>query len=203
MEDRQNCAAVILSGGKNSRMGGQNKAFLSLGKTRFLDQIMGTVYKNFDEIIISTRQPELYENYRAKTAVDIFKVNSPLAGIHAALSFMKSEYAFITTCDTPLIKRAVIDILVNAITPETDVVVPYSGTYFQPLCAVYSKKCTPFIEEMLEKKQVKVDRLFARVQVKKIEYEKFETVDPHLDSFFNINTPQDLAHLQKKSLSNI
>ena len=208
MTKKPNCTAVILSGGINSRMDGQNKAFLLLGNKMFLNLFCDTLSRAFNEIIIATREPGLYEKYNLKTAVDIFNIRSPLAGIHAALSCMENEYAFVTTCDTPLLKKEIIHILVDAVIPGIDVVVPFSGTYFQPLCAVYSKRCIPLIEKMLVQNKVKVDLLFDRVRVKKIDYKEFEAVDPHLDSFFNINTPDDLAaaeniychHLRKRPL---
>jgi molybdopterin-guanine dinucleotide biosynthesis protein A len=196
MNTRAPYTAVILSGGKNSRMGGHNKAFLTLGGERFMDLILDTLSPLFNEIIISTREPELYREWHLKTATDIFDIRTPLAGIHAALSGMTNDYAFVTTCDTPLIKKEAVKILADTITPDTDVIVPFSGTYFQPLCAVYSKRCLPFIEKMLVQKKVKVDLLFDNVKVKKIDYTAFEAVDPHLDSFFNINTPDEMAEAQ-------
>jgi len=111
---------------------------------------------------------------------------------------MKHDYAFVTTCDTPLIKKEIIEILLNAVTQKTDVVVPCSGTYYQPLCAVYSKRCIPLIETMLRNGQVKVDRLFDEVNVKRIDYQKLEAVDLHLDSFFNVNTPEDMAEARDR-----
>lgn len=69
---------------------------------------------------------------------------------------------------------------------------PASETYFQPLCALYSRRCAAVAEELLAQGEVKVDRLYARVRVKPIDYCHFEAVDPQLVSFFNVNTPADL-----------
>lgn len=189
----ENCSAVILSGGKNTRMGGQNKAFLPLGKGRFLDRIVDTLSPLFDDIIIATRQPDLYHEWHLPTAVDVFDIRSPLAGIHAGLIQAKNDFAFITSCDIPLLKRETVQVLTRAIEPGISVVVPASGTYLQPLCAIYAKRCSSIIEELLDKNEVKVDRLFDRLRVRHIDYSQFEAVDPNLDSFFNINTPADLA----------
>ncbi|MCF8078095.1 MAG: hypothetical protein K9K88_02325 [Desulfobacterales bacterium] len=73
-----------------------------------------------------------------------------------------------------------------------DIVVPFSGTYYQPLCAVYSKRCIPLIEAQLERGDRKVDRLFERVAVKPVSYRRLRSVDPALRSFFNVNTPEEL-----------
>ena len=197
MTNVPNCAGVVLSGGQNTRMDGKNKSFLRLGKTRFLDLIIDPLSSLFDEIIIVTRQPELYHEWHVTTVTDIFDIRSPLAGIHAGLTRMKSDYAFVTSCDVPLLKKQIIQILVNAIAPRTDVVVPASGTFFQPLCAVYSKRCGPLIEKMLQQGEVKVDRLFDRVNVTPIDYAQLKAVDPDLNSFFNVNTKEDLDQAQR------
>jgi molybdopterin-guanine dinucleotide biosynthesis protein A len=82
--------------------------------------------------------------------------------------------------------------LVNKIDNLSDIVVPASGTYFQPLCAVYSKRTIPYIEGSLSKGDIKTDRIYEKLRVKKVPYISLQTVDPELESFFNVNTPEDL-----------
>lgn len=123
---------------------------------------------------------------------DRLNIRSPLTGIHAGLLSMPGDYALVTSCDTPLLKREVVARLLAELEPGVDVVVPASGTYFQPLCALYARRCAPVIEEILDEGEVKVDRLFARVRVKPVDYRHFKAVDPELISFFNVNSPADL-----------
>ncbi len=186
------CDAIILAGGLNTRMGGRNKAFLRLGNRSFLERIVDTLSCCTDTQILSTREPEVYKKWDLEIVSDRFEFRSPLAGIHAGLVHMRAEYAFCTGCDAPLLKREVVQLLVDAIEPGVDVVVPFSGTYYQPLCAIYSKRCVPIIEEQLIKGDLKTDRLFDRVVLHTIPYETLQTVDPDLMSFFNVNTLQDL-----------
>ncbi|MGD2272084.1 MAG: molybdenum cofactor guanylyltransferase [Desulfobacterales bacterium] len=185
------CAGIILSGGLNIRMNRRNKAFLQLGDHRFLDRIVVPLRAIFSEIILVTKNVGFYEGWDLKIVKDIFDVHSPLTGIHAGLANTDSDYVFTIGCDTPFLKRAVIELLISAIEPGVDIIVPASGSYFQPLCAVYSQKCKAIIEKQLRAGDIKVDRFFDKVIVKKIPYEKFKTVDPDLLSFFNVNTPED------------
>ena len=53
-------SAVILSGGKNSRMGYETKAFLKLKDKKFIDIIMEAL-KDYDDIIVSCNNLEDYE----------------------------------------------------------------------------------------------------------------------------------------------
>ena len=186
------CSAAILTGGLNTRMQGRNKAFMQLGGRRFLARVLDTVSACLDDCLIVTRQTGLYREWPVKIVADRLAVRSPLAGIHAGLLSMRSEFALVTSCDTPFLKKAVVKRLLAALEPDVDVIVPASGTFFQPLCALYSRRCAPVIEEILGLGEVKVDRLYARVRVKRVAYRHFEAVDPELLSFFNVNTPGDL-----------
>jgi len=191
------CSAIILTGGLNRRMQGRNKAFLRLGARRFLDRILDALNPLFDSCLIVTREPALYREWAAETIMDIFTVRSSLTGIHAGLASMSSEFAFITSCDAPFLKKAVVKLLIDELDPESDVIVPASGTFFQPLCAIYSKRCAQVIEELLSHGEMKVDRLYERVRLKRVAYRYFEAVDPELHSFFNVNTPADLETAHK------
>jgi len=186
------CTAVILAGGLNRRMQGRNKAFIRLGGRRFLTRIIETVRASLDDCLIVTRQTDLYREWPAKIVADRLTVRSPLTGIHAGLLSMPGDYGLVTSCDTPLLQATVVERLLAELEPGADVIVPASGTYFQPLCALYSRRCAPVIEEILTQGEVKVDHLFARVRVKSVDYRHFEAVDPELASFFNVNTPADL-----------
>ncbi len=192
------CAGIVLSGGKNSRMKGDNKAFLRIGSVSSLDRILEVLRCSFEEVLLVTKEPDLYRPERVKVVGDILNVQSPLSGIHAGLSQMRSEFAFVAACDAPFLKKEVVEMLVDEISSGADVIVPFSQTYFQPLCAVYSKRCLQPIEEQLLRNDLKVDRLFGRISLKKIPYERLMSVDPDLVSFFNVNTSEDLKTARKK-----
>ena len=197
MGTRVSCAGVLLAGGRNTRMGGRNKAFLDLGGRSFLDRILVGLAGSFTERLIVTRQPALYTGVNARVIEDIFEVRSPLTGIHAALVEMDSEFAFVTSCDTPLLSMDIIRLVKEEIEPDADVIAPSDGTYYQPMCAVYSRRCIPQIEDMLARREKKVDVLYPQVRLKTVPYERLRAVDPELHSFFNVNTPADLETAQR------
>ena len=60
---------VILTGGQNIRMQGRIKAFLEFGGITFLDRIFTVLSALFSEIILVTKDPELYESWRDRTRV--------------------------------------------------------------------------------------------------------------------------------------
>ena len=191
------CTGIILSGGLNSRMGGRNKALLELGGRSFLSRIVTALEKCFDQLLLVTRQPQCYLDYPVQVVEDIFTLRTPLSGIHAGLLSMDTDYGFCISCDTPLLKTELVQILISEIDINFDIVVPSSGSYFQPLCTVYSKRCVPIIEDQLQRGYIKTDGIYDRLRVKKIPYHRLQKGDPQLASFFNVNTPEDLLTAEK------
>ena len=56
------CCAIILAGGLNTRMRGHNKAFLKIDGQTILDRLLLRLKSAFSEILLVTRQPELYSS---------------------------------------------------------------------------------------------------------------------------------------------
>lgn len=187
------CAGIILAGGRNTRMEGLPKGQLRIAGKSFLDRIAAAVGTCTGELILVTREPAVYHDWPYRIVEDVFKVHSPLSGIHAGLLHMDAEVAFVSSCDTPFLHPAVVRMLMDQADDTSEIVVPTSGTYFQPLCAVYTKACMRLIERQLSRGDPKVDHLFDEARVKSIAYEQLQSVDPQLNSFFNVNTPSDMA----------
>lgn len=183
------CSAVILAGGLNSRMQGRNKAFLEIGGRTILDRLLESLWAVFPEVFLVTRQPEQYAGYPCKVVEDIFPQRSSLTGIHAGLAGIRTGFGFMVPCDTPFLQTDLIGLMLKEVEPEMDVLVPYCDGHYQPLCAVYSKRCLRAIEEQLNKGDFKIINFFDRMNVKIVTLEKLKTADPGLLSFLNVNTP--------------
>jgi molybdopterin-guanine dinucleotide biosynthesis protein A len=196
-------AGIILSGGLNTRMEGRNKAFLTIDGQTFLERIVETLSACCDEILLVTREPERYAGRNLRVVTDILTARSALTGIHAGLVHMQADFGLCVGCDTPLIKKRVLRMLMQSADRETDIVVPTSGTYFQPLCAAYAKGCASVIEDQLERGDFKIAHLFAQMRVKNVPYAQFRAVDDKLVSFFNINTEDDLKRAQTGDIPDI
>jgi len=185
-------AGIILSGGLNTRMEGRNKAFLTIDGQTFLDRIVEALSACCEELLLVTREPERYADRDLRVVTDLLTARSALTGIHAGLVQMQADCGLCVGCDTPLIKKGVLRLLMESADSDTDIVVPTSGTYFQPLCAAYSKRCARVIEDQLQGGDFKIAHLFDKMKVKKVPYAQFRAVDGKLESFFNINTEDDL-----------
>jgi len=186
-----------LAGGKNSRFSGKNKALVRIGEKRILDRIYEVFSILFDKIILVTNDPLQYMEWDFDIVTDIFPIRSSLTGIHTGLFYLTTPYAFFVACDIPFIKKELIEILLDSVEPSIDIVIPETSKGVEPLCSVYSKRCFKPIEEQLEKKSLKIQRVFQKVRVKKISEDILRTIDPDLVSLSNINTPDDLARAKQ------
>jgi molybdopterin-guanine dinucleotide biosynthesis protein A len=182
---------VILAGGLNTRMAGRNKAFLEVGGQTILERLLKSLQTCFDEVVLVTRQPELYSRYPVRIVEDIYSYRSSLTGIHAGLVNAKAQYTFVVPCDTPFLRPALVGLLLEQIEPSLDIIVPYFDNHFQPLCSIYSKRCLPAIESQLDREDYKIINIFHRMRTKKVLARKLKQVDPQMLSFYNVNTPAD------------
>ena len=186
--------ALILMGGKNSRMNGNVKGLLKIKNSTFLEKIQETL-NDFSSIYLSINdkfskeQKQNFENMGFKIIEDIYKEIGPLGGIYSSLLNCKEEYLFITACDMPFITKNSIEVLCNIVDKNTDGVVFYDkNNKLYPLGAIYSKNVLPIIEEMIEKKYYKLSYLIEKSNFVKINIEK---TDIPLKVLSNINTLQE------------
>ena len=190
------CTGVILAGGLNKRFDGQNKAFIHIGGKRIVDRLLDVYGRLFDQIVLVTNDPAAYMDVDALIVTDHYSVRSSLNGLHAGLFAAAHEHAFFAACDTPFIKGALIQLLMDTVTRKVDIVIPSTAAGYEPMFAVYKKTCLPAMAWQLERDQLKIQGLFRRLRVKTVDEADLRKVDPELVSFFNVNTPADLVRAE-------
>ena len=85
-----------------------------------------------------------------------------------------------------------------ALSDRADVVVPFHGGHYEPLHAVYDRRtCIPAIEASLKVGEQRPVRFLSQLRILKIEESTIAQLDPSGLSFFNINTPQELAQAEQ------
>ena len=191
------CTGVILSGGLATRYDGIEKGLLKVAGIRILDRIYRIYSELFEEIILVTNNPEKFLEWDLLIVRDLFPIRSSLTGIHAGLFFMSNPFAFISACDTPFLKKEIIETVIGNIETHIDIIMPETASGFEPLCAAYSKRCLTPAQQHLEQNKLKIIKAFRKCRMKTISEKVLREKDPDLQSFFNINNPEDLQRAEE------
>ncbi len=191
------CTGVILAGGKNSRLPGGKKAFRKVGDQMILEIIYELFSSLFKEVIIVVNEPKEFAGWDMTLVTDIIPSKCALAGLHAGLFYATNPHVYVTACDTPFVKRSVVEYIVGSIKPGYDVTIPRTDDGLEPLYAAYSKECIPLIEKNLENGIYMIKKFFRKKKVLEIPVDKLKLLDPEMQFIFNVNTPKDLEKAKK------
>jgi molybdopterin-guanine dinucleotide biosynthesis protein A len=147
----------------------------------------------FPETLLVTKTPLAFLEADSTIVTDLFAGSSALTGIHAALFYAETPYVFITACDAPFIRQELIALMLDEISTGIDIVIPETAKGVEPLFAVYSLRCLEPVTRQLQRGEFRIRNFFRKMRVKPVGEKKLRRVDTHLLSFYNINTPQELA----------
>ena len=185
--------AIILAGGKSRRFGSDKALSLFRGKP-LIHTVINTTREITDNIIIISNSPQKYDFLPFPVVADLIPDCGPLGGIYTGLSYSNCEKNLVLPCDMPFVTSECLNYLI-ANTNGNDITVPYHQNLLEPLCAVYSRSCLPYIKAQLEAKDNQVFQFYPKVKT------KFITFTPnmafyHPDIFYNINSREDLKKLE-------
>lgn len=182
---------IILAGGKSRRLG-TDKAIVRLGTTRLVDIAVETLGSLVDSIVVVTNSPQLFEGLPARLTTDLHPGAGPLGGILSGLLQLEYEHSLVVACDMPFLNPNLIKYMMQRVA-NYDVVMPRLNGYVEPLHAIYSRRCIEPIQRLLAADDYRIIHFMHEVSVRHVESEEIDAFDPTHLSFFNINTPDDLA----------
>ena len=195
MGDLTGVSAIVLAGGLSRRLG-RDKALEPFGGEPLISRVIGRLATLTDETVVvvnsEARAAELPLPTGAKTAVDIYPDSGSLGGIFTGLTAASNEWGFVVACDMPFLNTALIEHILS-LRQGQDAVVPTLDGYPEPTHSAYSKACLPHIERRLEAGQLRIARFFDDVRVRYVQDDEVDALDAERLSFFNVNTPDDLA----------
>ena len=185
-------SAIILAGGKSSRMG-FDKQLLKIDERRLMDSLIHKLHKEFEEIIIVTNRPELYLGLSHIITRDILKDKGPLGGIHAGLNKSSSQYAFVVACDMPNINMEYVQYMKSQLRgPDSMGCVTEFGDWIEPFSGFYSVEFIQYIEKYLETNRRSINGLIEDFDITYIKENHARKFSPNWDMFLNLNTKEDL-----------
>lgn len=189
----ENVTGVILVGGKSSRFG-SNKALAEMAGIRLIDRATRTMGRIFSNIVLSSNTPEEYRYLNLPIYEDLIKDLGPIGGIYTALKSITDNAAFFVACDMPFLNEKLIRHMIE-VCADYDVVVPRMDWKIEALHSLYTKNCIPVIEKSISSNDYKTMNIFKKVNTRYIDEEELKIFDPDLQSFINVNRPQELRDL--------
>ena len=185
---------VLIPGGKSLRMG-RDKRFLKVNGESVFDRTLSLLMDTFVETVVVLAEPiESLEVRGCRVVYDVIPNAGSLGGLYTGLLAASQPRIFAVACDMPFLHAEVIRYMVSC--DETaDVVVAELEGQFQPMHAVYSKRCAEFLKAMAERQNLKIQTLYRSeaLRVAVLGANALSSLGVGLRSFQNINTPEDLA----------
>ena len=181
---------VILAGGRSSRFG-KNKALVEIGGTRLIDRVVSKMESVFHRLVIISNTPQEYSYLKLPIFTDLIKGLGPVGGIYTGLEVIEDEMGFFVACDMPFINEKLIRYIVD-VKEDFDAVVPKIDWMMEPLFALYRKSCLPTIKNMIESGIFQIHKAYQMIRVRYVNEKEIRKHDPELQSFLNINRPDEL-----------
>ena len=182
--------AALLVGGESRRMG-RNKAQLLADGETFQARIAAQL-SMFPERLLSVGGRAV--SLPGFVSVpDRYPACGPLGGIHAVLSFCRSDALLVVSCDIPMFPEALGRFLAEVMSEGDDAVIPVTRDGREhPVCGVYRRTVLPKIQEQLEAGDYRMREFLRRIRVRRIYLAETSFPD---DCLANINTDQEYQAL--------
>ncbi|MDY3005646.1 molybdenum cofactor guanylyltransferase [Anaerococcus sp. AGMB00486] len=192
--DKKELTAILLSGGKSTRMG-KDKKKLNYKGSFLIDTIVENLARYFNEIVIVSNEVDFfkdrYNSYDNNIIIreDIIKNIGPCAGLYTGLISSSNEDNFLMACDMPYFSCQYLEYLENK--EYKKALVYDNGKYLEPFFALYKKELFENIKIYLNKGRRSINGFLNEISAYTVEYEEIKNIENINKVFRNLNYPQD------------
>ena len=198
------CSAIILSGGFSKRLG-RDKGLVELMGKPIIRHVIDKVAPFVQETLIVVSNKEQSERYSklfdnsARIVKDELDQRSPLIGALTGFHNATNEYALLLSCDTPLISRNLLSLLIDLSLGRDAVVPRWPNRQIEPLQAIYAtKKAYNAAVEAFKEGNLNLRAMISRLKnVLYLSTIVIAVIDPKLYTFHNVNDPDSLREAER------
>ncbi len=187
-------SGIILAGGSSSRLG-RNKALARVAGCSLIERVLDVLRPLVSDLLLVAQPAEPFAHLELSVVSDVYQGVGTLGGLHAGLSAIHTEYGLVVGCDMPFLNADLLRFMISQ-ARGYDVVMPRVGKYYEPLHALYARRCAPAMERSILAGRRRIRHALADLRIRYIEEFEIDRYDPDHLSFFNVNTPEDLARAQ-------
>lgn len=171
---------------------GSNKSFALLDGKPVFGHVLERLSALELPICIVTNTPNDYARYALPMFPDVLPDQGSLGGLYTAIQSSGTEHTLCVACDMPFLNVALLRYLIS-LRGTADIIVPRVRGYPETLHAVYRRTCAAPIRAQIERGNLRISAFYDQVTVQFVEEDQVRRLDPDLQSFVNLNTPDELA----------
>jgi len=193
---KEKVTALVLAGGKSSRMG-EDKALISIEGIPMLQKVCQTAAACCESVYILTPWPERYHKIvgdKYEFLVELNPGNGPLVAFFQGLWEIKSrqqvEWCWLLACDLPCLDKEKVLFWINQLCQVENrflAIVPQNQGRWEPLCGFYSVEVLSSLENFIEQGGRSFQKWLSEIDTVALPVEGEEG-----KMLLNCNTPEDL-----------
>ena len=185
MSDRPAVTAIILCGGRASRLGGVEKPLLELYGKPLLGHVIDRLKHQVEAFLLScARAATGYEVFGMTVVEDCDDAQGPLGGFASALPHVQTPLVLTTPADTPFLPSNLVDSLAPACGLH-GAAVARAGGHRQNLAMLLRTDRCLSLAAYYEQGGRAVHKWLSQHAVPEVDFPA--------DAFLNVNTPDDFA----------
>jgi molybdopterin-guanine dinucleotide biosynthesis protein A len=196
-------SGAVLAGGTSSRFGSE-KAIAAFRSEHMISHVIRVLLKVTDEVVVAVA-PGRGGFYRDLLGEDVSVVEDvesgvgPIQGLVTALDSASGDYVLVSPCDTPLLREEVCEMTIRR-AEGRDGAVPLVNGFLEPLHACYSRViCLEAFSKSMAQGTRKPKDAYHLLSLATVDEVDLRRVDPHLVSFLNVNSEEDLIAATKRA----
>jgi molybdenum cofactor guanylyltransferase len=190
--------AIILAGGRATRMGGTDKGLVELAGRPMIAHVLAALAPQVDRVLINAnRNHEAYAAFGWPVIADQEEgFLGPLAGLAAGLQAAATPLVITAPCDCPALAPDLVARLYSALEGENaEIAVPFDGERLQPVFALVRRELRDSLAAYLAGGDRKIDRWFAQHRLARVDF------SDRPDTFVNVNDPDERAAVEARLLA--
>ena len=195
---RARVTAVVLAGGRGSRMGGVDKGLVEVAGRPMVEHVLAAVEPQAAAVVVNAnRSAERYARYGHPVVADrLDGFQGPLAGMASALAAAATDLVLVVPCDSPLVSPALGPRLHAALAArDANVAVAHDGERMHPVFVLLRRTALAGLEDFLARGERKIDRWFAEEKTAVVDFSDLA------DMFLNVNREAERSLLESRLAS--
>ena len=190
--------AIVLAGGRATRMGGEDKGLVELAGRPMIAHVLAALAPQVERVIVNAnRNQDRYAAFGWPVVADTDTgFLGPLAGLAAGMRVASTPLVLTAPCDSPLVAADLVSRLYSALEQaDAELAVPFDGERLQPVFALVKTQLVDSLETYLAGGDRKIDRWFAQHRLARVDF------SDRPETFVNVNDPDERAALEARLLA--